>query len=35
MPIDEYVALDLLAWYDITPYKSPSDYVWASIGRSR
>lgn len=30
MPIDEFVAHDLLAWYDMTPYKSPSDYVWAT-----
>lgn len=30
MPIDEFVARDLLAWYDMTPYKSPSDYVWAT-----
>jgi hypothetical protein len=30
MPIAEYVARDLLAWYDITPYKSPSDYVWTT-----
>jgi integrase len=30
MPIDDYVARDLLAWYDMTPYKSPSDYVWAT-----
>ena len=30
MPIDEYVARDLLAWYDMTPYKRPSDYVWAT-----
>jgi integrase len=30
MPIDEYVARDLLTWYDITPYRSPSDYVWAT-----
>lgn len=30
MPIDEFIARDLLAWYDITPYKRPSDYVWAS-----
>src|SRR5271165_601809 len=30
MPIDEYVAHDLLAWYEVTPYKKPSDYVWAS-----
>jgi integrase len=30
MPIDEFVARDLLAWYDITPYKNPLDYVWAT-----
>jgi len=30
MPIDEYVAQDLLAWYELTPYKKPSDYVWAT-----
>jgi integrase len=30
MPIDEYIARDLLAWYDMTPYKNPSDYVWAT-----
>ena len=30
MPIDEYVAHDLLAWYELTPYKRPSYYVWAS-----
>jgi integrase len=30
MPIDEYVAHDLLEWYDLTPYKKPSDYVWAA-----
>jgi len=30
MPIDEYVAHDLLAWYDVTPYKKASDYVWAT-----
>src|SRR5271166_899225 len=30
MPIDEYVAHDLLAWYAVTPYKKPSDYVWAT-----
>jgi integrase len=23
MPIDEYVAHDLLEWYDLTPYKKP------------
>ena len=30
MPLDEYVAHDLLAWYQVTPYKKPSDYVWAT-----
>jgi hypothetical protein len=30
MPIDDYVAQDLLAWYEVTPYKKPSDYVWAT-----
>ena len=30
MPIDEYVARDLVAWYEVTPYKQPSDYVWAT-----
>jgi integrase len=30
MPIDQNVAGDLLAWYDMTRYKSPSDYVWAT-----
>ena len=30
MPIDEFVARDLLAWYDITPYRNPLDYVWAT-----
>ncbi len=30
MPIDEYVAHDLLTWYEVTPYKKPSDYVWAT-----
>jgi len=29
MPIDEYVARDLLAWY-AGPYKKPSDFVWAT-----
>ena len=27
---NEYVAHDLLAWYEVTPYKKPSDYVWAT-----
>jgi integrase len=30
MPIDEFVARELLAWYAVTPYKKPSDYVWAT-----
>ncbi len=30
MPIDEYIAQDLLAWYEVTPYKQPSDYVWVT-----
>ncbi len=30
MPIDEYVARDLLAWYELTPYKQAADYVWAT-----
>jgi integrase len=30
MPIDEYVARDLLKWYDVTPYRGLSDYVWAT-----
>jgi len=30
MPIDEFVANELLAWYAVTPYKKPSDYVWAT-----
>lgn len=30
MPIDEYVAQDLLAWYEVTPYKKSSDYLWAT-----
>ena len=30
MPIDEYVARDILAWQELTPYKQPSDYVWAT-----
>jgi integrase len=30
MPIDEFVVRDLLAWYAVTPYKKPSDYVWAT-----
>jgi len=30
MPIDEFVASELSAWYAVTPYKDPSDYVWAT-----
>jgi integrase len=30
MPIDEYLARDLLEWYDMSPYKNLSDYVWAT-----
>src|SRR5271166_738338 len=30
MPMDEYVARDLMAWYEQTPYKQPSDYLWAT-----
>ena len=30
MPIDEFVARELLAWHAVTPYKKPSNYVWAT-----
>lgn len=30
MPIDEYTAKDLLAWYRLTPYRDPEDWVFAS-----
>ena len=30
MPIDAYTAEDLLAWYRITPYRNPDDWVFAS-----
>jgi integrase len=30
MPIDEFVARELLAWHAVTPYKKPSHYVWAT-----
>lgn len=33
MLIDEYVARDLFAWYEVTPYKKLSDYVWATDAR--
>jgi len=35
MPIDEFIARDLLAWCDITPHKRPSDYVWAASDANR
>jgi len=30
VPFDEYTALDLLAWYRLTPYRGPDDYVFAT-----
>jgi integrase len=30
MPIDEFVAREVLAWHAVTPYKKASDYVWAT-----
>jgi integrase len=30
IPIDEYSAADLLAWYRLTRYKKPEDWVFAS-----
>lgn len=30
IPIDEYTAKDLLAWYRVTPYREPSDWVFAT-----
>lgn len=30
VPLDEYTAQDLLAWYRITPYRGPDDYVFAT-----
>ena len=30
VPIDEYTAQDLLAWYRVTPYREPADWVFAS-----
>jgi integrase len=33
VPIDEYTARDLLAWYRFTPYREPSDWVFASNSR--
>jgi len=28
--MDPYIAEDLLAWYEQTPYRAPSDYIWAT-----
>jgi integrase len=30
MPLDPYTVQDVLAWYKQTPFKSPSDYLWAT-----
>jgi integrase len=30
VPLDEYTAQDLLAWYRVTPYREPEDWVFAS-----
>jgi integrase len=30
VPIDEYTAQDLLAWYRVTPYREPGDWVFTS-----
>ena len=30
IPLDEYTARDLLAWYQETPYRDPDDYAFAS-----
>jgi integrase len=30
MPLDPYTAEDVRTWYRETPYKAPSDYVWAT-----
>jgi integrase len=39
VPLDEYTAQDLLAWYRVTPYREPDDWVFASnsnrAGRKR
>ncbi len=39
VPLDEYTAQDLLAWYRVTPYREPEDWVFASnsnrAGRKR
>jgi integrase len=33
IPVDEYTARDLLAWYQETPYRSPEHYVFATASR--
>lgn len=33
VPIDEFTAQDLLAWYRVTPYREPADWVFASNSR--
>lgn len=33
VPLDEYTARDLLAWFHETPYKDPEDYVFATSSR--
>jgi integrase len=33
VPIDEYVVQDLLAWYAQTPYRKPSDWMFATDSR--
>jgi integrase len=33
MPMDPNIAEDLLAWYEQTPYKEPSDYIWATYSK--
>jgi len=30
IPLDPYTAADLLAWYEVTPYKAPHDFVFAA-----
>lgn len=30
VPLDDFMINELLAWYDITPYKQPEDWVFAS-----
>jgi len=33
LPIDEYLAQDLWVWYEQTPYRSPSDWVFTTDSR--